>query len=502
MATLEPMSWPEENIGPAPPRITTRTSSSASAAQEGVVELDEHPPVLGVAGLGPVEDDPHDAAVVDGLVADEVVVGHVGNPSPGWARLPDSADRWSPGCVCSTDDHVRFEDPIGSRLAVARRSRRSGHRRAPGRAARLAGGPHDRGAGPGARAVPWERPTSSCCGAGTWSWPTRDGPPRPGPSSTAGAPPTVSEHVAWLEEMDRARAPGPMNVIGVSNIAPAIMDLRHRRADRRGSSGPCSAATRSGPRACRSRMPGSDLASLRTRAVRRRPTTVGWSTARRPGTASATCADWCQLYVRTDPDAPKHKGISCLLVDLRTPGIEARPLRTITGDRSFAELFFTDVVVPVDALLGEEHRGLDGGHDHPGLRDGRVARLHLDVGHRSSPTSWRSRRYGTPRRPTPWPVSSVADVHSRIAAMRWLTCPTARRGADPGRPGSLAKLVVEPHRPAARELGRRPAGAGRLHGRWADNLASVRQASIAGGTTEINLNIVGESLLGLPREPS
>ncbi len=68
-------------------------------------------------------------------------------------------------------------------------------------------------------------------------------------------------------------------------------------------------------------------------------------------------ADWCQLYVRTDPDAPKHKGISCLIVDMTLPGIEARPLVTLNGAADFAEVFFNDVRVPADALLGPLNGG-------------------------------------------------------------------------------------------------------------------------------------------------
>src|SRR4029078_8069952 len=68
-------------------------------------------------------------------------------------------------------------------------------------------------------------------------------------------------------------------------------------------------------------------------------------------------ADWCQLYVRTDPDAPKHKGISCLIVDMASPGIEVRPLVTLNGATDFAEIFFDDVRVPADALLGPLNGG-------------------------------------------------------------------------------------------------------------------------------------------------
>src|SRR5438552_2609987 len=68
-------------------------------------------------------------------------------------------------------------------------------------------------------------------------------------------------------------------------------------------------------------------------------------------------SNWCELLVRTDPDAPKHKGISCLLVDMTLPGIEVRPLMTMTGEGEFNEIFFTDVRVPASALLGAENEG-------------------------------------------------------------------------------------------------------------------------------------------------
>ena len=68
-------------------------------------------------------------------------------------------------------------------------------------------------------------------------------------------------------------------------------------------------------------------------------------------------ADWCQLYVRTDPDAPKHKGISCLLVDMTTPGVEVRPLLTMAGELTFSELFFTDVEVPRPTCSGRSMKG-------------------------------------------------------------------------------------------------------------------------------------------------
>src|ERR1700686_1939510 len=174
------------------------------------------------------------------------------------------------------------------------------------------------------------------------------------PKEFGGRGATVLEQLAYAEETTRARAPLPLNVIGLNNIAPAIMQYgseaqnrtllpRMMRADDIWCQG------MSEPEA------GSDLASLRTRAVRDGDDFV--VNGQKIWTSLGQRADWCQLYVRTDPDAPKHKGISCLIVDMALPGIEVRPIQTLTGDSEFAELFFNDVRVPADALLGPLNAG-------------------------------------------------------------------------------------------------------------------------------------------------
>jgi alkylation response protein AidB-like acyl-CoA dehydrogenase len=174
------------------------------------------------------------------------------------------------------------------------------------------------------------------------------------PQSYGGRGAGVLEQLAYAEETIRARAPVPLNVIGLNNIAPAIMqygtdaqkrDLLPRmvRADDIWCQG------MSEPDA------GSDLASLRTRAVRDGDDFV--VNGQKIWTSLGHRAAWCQLYVRTDPDAPKHKGISCLIVDMNLPGIEARPLVTLNGAADFAEVFFNDVRVPADALIGPLNAG-------------------------------------------------------------------------------------------------------------------------------------------------
>src|SRR4051795_9049830 len=174
------------------------------------------------------------------------------------------------------------------------------------------------------------------------------------PQEYGGRGATVLEQLVYAEEMTRARAPVPLNVIGMNNIAPAIMQYgsdtqksallpRMVRADDIWCQG------MSEPEA------GSDLASLRTRAVRDGDDFV--VDGQKTWTSMAHRADYCALFVRTNPDVPKHKGISCLIVDMRSPGIEVRPLTTLAGDAEFNEVFFDAVRVPVSALLGP----LDGG---------------------------------------------------------------------------------------------------------------------------------------------
>ncbi|HMD45587.1 MAG TPA: acyl-CoA dehydrogenase family protein, partial [Acidimicrobiales bacterium] len=198
------------------------------------------------------------------------------------------------------------------------------------------------------------------------SWPARYG----------GRDADVDEQLVYLEEMSRAGAPGPVNTIGVANIAPAIMTLgtdaqkeRFLRPMLRGDE--IWSQGMSEPDA------GSDLASLRTAGVPTGDTFV--VNGQKTWNSLGRYADWCQLYVRSDPDAPKHKGISCLLVDMTLPGITVRPLRTMAGDYTFSELFFDDVVVPADALLGGLHEGwrvavTTLSHERAG-----VARLHLSL---------------------------------------------------------------------------------------------------------------------------
>jgi hypothetical protein len=310
----------------------------------------------------------------------------------------------------------------------------------------------------------------------------------------------IDEQLAYLEEMSAVSAPGPLNVIGVSNIAPAIMAYgtdgqkeRFLRPMLRGDE--IWSQGMSEPDA------GSDLASLRTRAVSDGDTFV--IDGQKTWNSLGQLADWCQLYVRTDPDVPKHKGISCLLVDLRTPGIDIRSLRTITGEEPFSELFFDGARVPRDALLGPLHQGWQVAMTTLSFERAGVARLHLGLSRKlerllSEPGAARSLE-------DPGIRDRVAAVYADIACMRWMcnrSLEQMRNGQPTGPDGSLAKLAWGRTEQRLADLAVDMVGmdAG-IDGPWAYNLVAARQTTIAGGTTEINRNIIAEMGLGLPREP-
>ena len=334
--------------------------------------------------------------------------------------------------------------------------------------------------------------TLADAGWGAVSWPPEYG----------GRGASVLEQLAYAEETTRARAPVPLNVIGMNNIAPAIMQYgtetqkrellpRMVRADDIWCQG------MSEPEA------GSDLASLRTRAVAEGDDYV--VSGQKVWTSLGHRADWCQLYVRTDPAAPKHKGISCLIVDMTLPGIEVRPLVTLNGAADFAEVFFNDVRVPADALLGP----LNGGwqvatttlsHERAG-----AARLYaqLEVQLQDLVADLADCEFdGTPVLEDTATLRRLGEVAVRIKYLEVLcqrSISATLHGGDALGSASLAKSVWA-------ELGQELAALafdvlGPLggHRRWSEYRLTSRSLTIAGGTTQINKSVTATRVLGLPR---
>ncbi len=321
------------------------------------------------------------------------------------------------------------------------------------------------------------------------------------PREWGGRAATVAEQVAWAEEMDRADAPSPVNLIGLSNIAPAILEhgtdaQRHRflepmrRGDEIWSQG------FSEPEA------GSDLASLRASAVRRGDHWLVngqkiWNTL-------GTAADWCELLVRSDPAAPRHAGLTCLLVDLRLPGVEIRPIRTITGESEFAEIFFTDVAVPADCVLGEPGNGWRVAMTTLNSERGGVASLHLVARKRIRQLTLAARAAqgpdGRARTEDPCVRRALARLHVEGELLRAL-CERALAGLIANRPGpeaALTKLVWSRTEQRITEVAAEVLGHAAAGGTWARARLQARSYSIAGGTTQVNKNLVARRVLGLP----
>jgi alkylation response protein AidB-like acyl-CoA dehydrogenase len=245
---------------------------------------------------------------------------------------------------------------------------------------------------------------------------------------------------------------------------------------------------------------GSDAAAISTRAVR---TEGGWLvTGQKVWTSDAVHCNRGLATVRTDPDASKHAGISMMAIDMHARGVEVRPLRELTGDALFNEVFFDEVFVPdsdvvgvvgggwkvARAVLGNERVSIGGGSS------GVTADLLLQVLAGSTAAGAGERR-------------EVGRVLGEGHALRCLSTRSAARavaGAEPGAESSLAKLVSGDHAQHVGELAMRLSGPLALVGAAPESVHAYlfsRCLTIAGGTTEVLRNVIGERVLGLPREP-
>ena len=219
----------------------------------------------------------------------------------------------------------------------------------------------------------------------------------------------------------------------------------------------------------------------------------------------AHIADWGICLARTNPSAPKHLGISCFLVDLKTPGIDVRPLRELTGAEMFNEVFFDEVFVPDDLVVGEVDDGWEaarttlanervsmgsGGSFGPGVegllgpgRSGRLAGGDRPASGRLLAESHAIAALGL--------ALDAAGAHRRRARPGGQRAQAARRRARAAHPGAGP-------RPARARPGAVDEGDGAA---WIGGFLGNRCLSIAGGTSEIQRNVIAERLLGLPKDP-
>ncbi|HEY3908186.1 MAG TPA: acyl-CoA dehydrogenase [Streptosporangiaceae bacterium] len=256
---------------------------------------------------------------------------------------------------------------------------------------------------------------------------------------------------------------------------------------------------------------GSDLAGLTTRAER---ADGGWRiSGQKIWTSLAKEAAWGICLARTDPAAPKHEGISYFLVDMGSAGVEVRPLREITGDASFNQVFLDNVFVPDDCLVGEVNGGW------------RIARTTLANERVSLSSSWTfgagvTELIEVTRAAAEPPLSDVGKLVCEGRAVDLLGLRVTLKqlsGTEPGSTGSVRKLLsmrsaqqiadlcwsmtgqngaLGTH--ATRLIDRQGASDG---AQWARQTLQTRATTIGGGTTDIQLNIIAERMLGLPRDP-
>jgi alkylation response protein AidB-like acyl-CoA dehydrogenase len=333
------------------------------------------------------------------------------------------------------------------------------------------------------------------------SWPTEYG----------GRGATLMEQFIFDQELARQKLPTGCNVLGVMMAGPAIMHWgteqqkrRHLRKILAGEEIWCEGLSEAGA--------GSDLATLSTTAVDDGDDFI--VSGRKVWTALAHRADWIQLFVRTDVDAPKYRGLSCLLVDMKSPGITVRPVRQMNGASEFSEVLFEDVRVPKANLLGPLNAGWQVLittllHERTGIGDMGAERI-VD---RLIDLARRLERDGKPASKDSYVRQQLAQlaIEAQARKLNGLRALTKRlKGEAPGPEGSIGKLVgselykriarfavelagpralLEPDSPFALDAGR-----------WLEAALAAPSMTIRGGTSEVDRNVIGERILGLPKE--
>jgi alkylation response protein AidB-like acyl-CoA dehydrogenase len=259
---------------------------------------------------------------------------------------------------------------------------------------------------------------------------------------------------------------------------------------------------------------GSDLASLQTQAVADGDDFV--VNGQKIWTSMAQYSDMCILLVRTDPEAPKHRGISYLLVDMQSPGVTVKPLRQMTGGAEFNEVFFDNVRVPKTQLVGNLNEGWriamttlthERGSASFGTQVNIRKRLDAIIA-----LAKQVHRHGQPLSADPLVRQKLADAYIRVDLMRlnnYRTITSQLRGREPGPEASLEKLYWSETHQKMQEVGQELLG---VHAQLSPPSpyypTSVdlqylflfsRAETIFSGTSEIQKNIIGERVLGLPR---
>lgn len=333
------------------------------------------------------------------------------------------------------------------------------------------------------------------------------------PKEFGGRGATLIEQTIFIEEMARAAAPPLINVLGLSLLGPTLIAYGTEAQKKRFLANILSADEiwcqgYSEPNA------GSDLASLRSEAVREDDHFI--VNGQKTWTSFGHFADWCFAVVRTNPDVPKHKGLTYLLTDMHSPGISVRPLRQMTGDSEFNEVSFQNVRVPVENVVGN----IDGGWEIA------IATLMFERGtlgaslqitfkrqiERLIELSRKIDRNGRPASDDPIIRQKLAQIYTEIEIFRLNQMRTLTRMSKsgvPGPEGSIQKIFWSEMNQRMQQVAMEMLGPyGQLtkggeyaidHGQWAHAYLRARGNTIEAGTSEIQRNIIGHFVLGLPK---
>lgn len=322
---------------------------------------------------------------------------------------------------------------------------------------------------------------------------------------------TVMEQTIYRQEMVRARMPEVANFMGIRIAGPTLIHWGTEEQKQRyiptilnGEEIWCQGYSE--PNA------GSDIASLQTRAVEEGDDFV--INGQKVWTSYAQYARYCLLLARTDPAVPKHKGISCFVVDMQTPGITIRPLQQINGDAEFNEVFFDNVRVPTANLIGDKNQGWQ-----VAMTTLMFERVTFDVLSPVEAVIQQLIDVVKSGAGSAFAVAIDASVRQQVArfytelqaikytSLRQLT--RQLRGEPPGPESSLVKLAASELNLRVVQFATALLGAagqvvasstqGNAGGYWMHCALSTHLYTIAGGTSEIQRSILGERVLGLPK---
>jgi alkylation response protein AidB-like acyl-CoA dehydrogenase len=301
-------------------------------------------------------------------------------------------------------------------------------------------------------------------------------------------------------EYARARAPQLVNRVGLNLAGPTLLahgdDAQRRRWLR-----PLLRADEIWCQLFSEPDAGSDLASLTTRAV---PVDGGWAvTGQKVWTSYAQHARWGICLARTDPDAPRHRGISYLVVDMQSEGVEIRPLVQLTGEAEFNEVFLHEVFVPDSNLIGIVNDGWAVAHTTLAHERGTSFPFKEQVVHEVYLADLYAEAASRGRLDDPQVSDELAQAFVELRVLRlhnWRTLSRLARGEAPGAESSWVKLAWTDMTQHLSEWALDVIGAGApLSGPWSRQWLWSKAAGIAGGTSEVQRTIIAERLLGLPR---